>query len=67
VIDVSVREHDGIDFRNGNWQGFVLDRRVAAFPLKHSTVEQDSMTIDVQNMAGARYFTGRTCERDFQV
>jgi hypothetical protein len=67
MIDMSVRQYDSVDFRNCDGQGFVLDRRLAAFSLEHSTVESDSVPIDVQEMAGARYLTGCACERDFQV
>src|SRR5690348_5169280 len=50
MIDVRVREHDGIDRLDGDWEPQVLRLTLATLPLKETAVEQYCLACDPQDV-----------------
>ena len=57
MIDMGVRQDDCVDFADRKWQRPVLFRRITSLALEHAAVEQDGMSVYVQDVAGAGYFS----------
>jgi hypothetical protein len=67
MVDMSVREDDGVEVLDRQRQLAVLIRRFVPPPLKHPTVERDCMPVYVQKMTGARDLACGTDERYLQT
>jgi hypothetical protein len=67
MIDVCMRENDGVEISDQERQSAVLLRGVLSLPLKHAAVERDGMSVDVQKMTGAGDFTRGTDEGYLQI
>ena len=67
VIDVRMREDDGVDLVDGTRQACVLLTRLAAPSLKHAAVEQNGLPIDSEDVTGARDLAGGTGELDLHA
>ncbi len=66
MVDVSVRQNNTVDLSDWNGKGSVFLRGIAAFPLKHSTIEKNCAAIYSQNVTGSGDLTGRAIKFNFQ-
>ena len=65
VIDVGVREHDGVDRSGVEGQVSVLGVGIAAPALVQPAIEQVSLAPGIHQMLGTGHFSRRTAEREF--
>ena len=63
---MGVRQDDCVDLAYRKWQRLVLFRRITSLALEHAAVEQDGMSIYVQDVAGAGYFSRSSHKRYLQ-
>lgn len=66
VIDVRVRKNDRIDMRDLSRQSYVLRMCLVPAPLKEATVEQNLLSVDVDDVTRACHFACGAGERDVQ-
>src|SRR5687767_6965586 len=67
MIYVCMGQNDSIQFTDRHRKRSVLYRRLAPLSLEHPAVERHCTAIDVQQVARARYLTGRTGKRHLQM
>ena len=67
VIDVCVREHDGVDLLDWNRELEILLTGLIAPALKHAAVEQDRLPVDAENVTGAGHLASSTGEFDLHA
>ena len=64
MIDMCVRQHDGIDLVDRNWKVKILLMTLAAAALKEAAVEYDCLPRNAEHVAGPRDLTSRADEFD---
>jgi hypothetical protein len=62
MVDVGVRENDGVEVLDRNRKRTVLLRRFLTLSLKHPTVEGDCIPVDLQQVTRSGDFPGGTDE-----
>ena len=67
MIYVSMRQYDRIDLARSEPEEFGSSGGFTSLSLKHPAIEQDRVSVDVQDMAGARDLSSRTIEGDLQM
>ena len=67
MIDVCVRQHDGIQLFDRVWQLSILLSGFLASSLKHPAVERDRIAVDVEQMTRAGDLTRGSDKRYLQT
>jgi hypothetical protein len=67
MIQMRVRQHDGVDPVDRAGQCSILRIRIAATPLKQAAVEEHRLVADADDVTGASHFPGSARKLDIHI